>query len=83
MKTALHEGSAVRVRPNVTTTAWGPPCNWGGKAGVITGGGGKVSGQRIWRVALDPKDPGPFGGQDFTEGQLEPIEAQQQLPLKP
>lgn len=62
-------GARVQIADRVTRTAWGPPCNWGGKEGTVTGGGGRVSGHRIWRVALEPDRC--FNGNDFAEDVLE------------
>lgn len=72
---SLTVGQRVRIGPNVTRTAWGAPCNWGGMEGVINGGGARVSGRRIYRVGLPGSDC-TFGGNDLTEDMLEPIAAE-------
>jgi hypothetical protein len=68
----IEIGQRVRILPDVTRTAWGVPCCWGGMEGVITRGPARVSGRRMYRVALPDSDC-TFGGNDFTEGMLEPV----------
>jgi hypothetical protein len=71
-------GQRVRIDPDVTRTAWGPPCDWGGRVGVITSFGGRFGGKRLWRVLPDGMEC-TFGGNDFVEGVLEPIAPQVDL----
>lgn len=73
MKLNVHVGDRVRIHPDVTRTAWGPPCNWGGIEGTITRFGGRVGGHRLWRVLPDGSDC-TFGGCDFAESVLERVQ---------
>lgn len=69
-RSTLAVGDRVRIKPDVARTAWNVPCNWGGMEGIVTGGGARVSGVRIYRVDT-PQLESAFGGNDFTEGMLE------------
>jgi hypothetical protein len=70
---AFTIGQRVRIHRDVTCTAWGAPCNWGGAEGIILGGGGRVRGVRIFRVGTDESIHWGTSGVDFTEGMLEPV----------
>lgn len=65
-------GQRVRIAPDVTRTIWGVPCCWGGKEGVVTRGPSRVSGRTMYRVDISGGEC-TFGGNDFSEGMLEPV----------
>lgn len=70
MSARLDNGQRVRIAGHVRRDAWNVPTSWAGMEVVVRGGGGRVSGLRLYRVGFDDCETTA----EFAECVLQPVQ---------